>query len=341
VIFQQIVAIYPMTMRHNLARSCVVALILCLNVRTFADELGTKPLNIERSEDQKEKSYRLYIGEKEYHLPFKTRLSEPIKEGQTIHAVGRVAKDPQRIDFNFHKGATPNADMPLHLSIRFDEGLFSGKIVYNNFKNGNWSDKEERISSPYKAEEIFDLRVRILGGTYKVFGNRREIGTFQQRENLEGVDHVSINGDLSSLRVFHYGGTIFPLPYSAIAKLTPGRRLDISGMPTGKKVNINLYRANMDSALQFSIRYNEGVIVRNSMVNNEWGKEEREGGFPLSKNEIFDVTIINEAYSFQIFINGKRFCTFAHRTQNPGDVETLEIDGDVELQTVTINDVPK
>lgn len=52
---------------------------------------------------------------------------------------------------------------------------------------------------------MFDLRVRLLGGTYKVYGNRREIGSFQQRESLDGVDHVSINGDLSSLRVFHYG----------------------------------------------------------------------------------------------------------------------------------------
>lgn len=74
------------------------------------------------------------------------------------------------------------------------------------------------------------------------------------------------------------------------------------------------------------------------MVNNEWGKEEREGGFPLAKNEVFDITIINEAWSFQFFINGKRFGTFAHRTSNPNDIETLEIEGDVELHTVTIND---
>jgi len=307
----------------------------------FADELGTHPLHLEKSEDAKEKSYRLYVGEQEYHLPFKTRISEPFKEGQTIHAVGRVAKDPQRIDFNFHKGAARDADMPLHLSIRFDEGIFSGKIVYNIFKNGNWSENEQRISSPYKAEELFDIRVRIVGGKYKVYGNRREIGTFDQRENLIGVDHVSINGDLASLRVFHYGGTVFPNPYTAIAKLTPGKRLDISGMPTGKRVNVNLYRANMEYALQLSIRYNEGIIVRNAMVDGEWGKEEREGTFPLSKNEIFDVTIINEAYGFQIFLNGKRFCTFAHRG-SPTDVETLEIEGNVEVQTVTINDaVPK
>jgi len=315
----------------------ISVLLVCL-AQCFADELGTKPLELDKSENVKEKSYRLYVGEREYRLPFKTRISEPFKEGQTIHAVGRVAKDPTRIDFNFHKGGQPDADMPLHFSIRFDEGLFAGKIVYNNFKNGNWSASEQRISSPYKEDQTFDLRVRIKAGIFQLYGNRREIGTFQQRESLDNVDHVSINGDLSSLRVFHYGGTIFPSPYTAIAKLTPGKRLDISGVPTGKHVNINLYRADMSSSLLFSMRYNEGVIVRNSMINKEWGKEERDGGFPLAKNEVFDVTIINEEYSFQFFINGQRFGTFAHRSTNPVDIETLEVSGDVELHTVTINE---
>jgi hypothetical protein len=73
-----------------------------------------------------------------------------------------------RIDFNFKKGGQPNSDIPFHLSIRFDEGLFAGQIVHNNLKNGNWSDKEERISSPFDKNGPFDLRVRILGGEYKV-----------------------------------------------------------------------------------------------------------------------------------------------------------------------------
>lgn len=108
-----------------------------------------------------------------------------------------------RIDFNFHKGGDDDDDMPLHLSIRFDEGLFrgaifdfitlfftgifSGKVVYNTFENGNWSEDEKRISSPYKADELFDIRVRIRGGKYQIFGNRREIGTFDQRLPLDEV----------------------------------------------------------------------------------------------------------------------------------------------------------
>ncbi|KAI6242924.1 Galectin [Aphelenchoides fujianensis] len=175
-------------MRFTLVLSLVAFCVL-------ADELGTKPLNIEKTEDPKEKSYRQFVGEQEFHLPFKTRLSESFKEGQTVHASGRISKDPQRIDFNFHKGAAKDADIPLHLSIRFDEGIFSGKIVYNIMKarftskasqpsNGNWSENEQRIDSPFKSEGLFDLRVRIVGGKFKVYANRREIGTFEQRENL-------------------------------------------------------------------------------------------------------------------------------------------------------------
>ncbi|WKX95473.1 hypothetical protein Q1695_012157 [Nippostrongylus brasiliensis] len=305
-----------------------VSLLLLLAACAWAEEtsLGTD----NSATEPKEKNYKKYIGEMDYRLPFKTRVSEAFVVGQTIHAVGTLSDKPTRIDFNFHKGAAKDADLPLHFSIRFDEGIFSGKFVYNTFKDGNWSENEQRISNPFKAGQEFDLRV---------FANRVEVGVFEQRQPLDGIDHVSIRGDLVKLRLFHYGGRIFPNPYMAVAELKPGKRLDISALPTGKRVNINLYRENKEFALQVSIRFNEGAIVRNAMNNNQWGKEEREGDMPISKGEVFDATIINEEFSFQIFFNGKRFASFSHRG-SPTDIKTLEIDGDVEVHTVTINDAP-
>jgi len=47
------------------------------------------------------------------------------------------------------------------------------------------------------------------------------------------IDHVSISGDLASLRLFHYGGRNFEMPYHVIAELTPGKRLDMSAYPKG------------------------------------------------------------------------------------------------------------
>jgi len=286
----------------------------------------------------REEEYKKYIGETTFRLPFKTRISEPFQEGQTIHAVGTLSSEPHRVDFNFHKGADRNADIPLHLSIRFDEGIFSGKLVYNTFENGNWSDREQRISNPFRANQEFDLRVRILDNKFQVFANRVEVGTFEQRQSLAGIDHVSISGDLSHLRLFHYGGRNFTSPYAAQAQLIPGKRLDIAALPKGKRININLSRANRDIALQLSMRFSEGVCVRNAQREFIWGAEEREGEFTLNRNEIFDATIINEEFSFQIFFNTKRFCTFQHRG-SPTDIATLEIDGDLEILTVTINTV--
>ena len=81
-----------------------------------------------------------------------------------------------------------------------------------------------------------------------MFANREELGTFEQRMPLTGVslklidsrsalmiqiDHVLISGDLASLRLFHYGGRNFVMPYHVVAELTPGKRLDMSAYPKG------------------------------------------------------------------------------------------------------------
>uniref|UniRef100_A0AC35U4E5 Galectin n=1 Tax=Rhabditophanes sp. KR3021 TaxID=114890 RepID=A0AC35U4E5_9BILA len=290
------------------------------------------------ADDGKEEAYRKFIGEKTYSIPFKTRVSEPLKNGHTIHVIGTINEAPKRVDFNFHKGAADDADMPLHLSIRFDEGFFHSKIVYNIFENGNWSDTEQRISNPFKANTTFDLRVRLSGNKYQIFTNRKEIGAFNIRTNIEGIDYVSITGDLKELKLFKYGGAEFDVPYTALAAVVPGKRLDVSAMPKGKRVDVQLQRKNGDIPLQISIRYNEGAIVRNSQTGEVWDKEEREGKFPLNKNEIFDLTIINEPYSYQIFFNNKRFATYAHRG-SAEDIHTVSITGDVALQTVTVNSV--
>ncbi|GMS85621.1 hypothetical protein PENTCL1PPCAC_7796 [Pristionchus entomophagus] len=285
----------------------------------------------------KETNYKLLIGEQDFRLPFKTRVVQSFVNGQTIHTLGKINEKPTRIDFNFHKGADKDADMPLHFSIRFDEGFFHSKFIYNTFLNGNWSEDEQRINNPFKADKDFDLRVRIVNETYHVFANRKDVGKFNIRQPLDGIDHVSIRGDLTKLRLFHYGGSHFPNPYSAIANLVPGKRLDISGVPTGEDYGSSAFSSQNSIQTFLSVRFNEGVIVRNAMANNMWGKEERDGELTMKKGEVFDLTIINEEFSLQIFVNGKRFSTFMHRGK-PSDFKTLNVDGDVELHTVTIND---
>lgn len=45
--------------------------------------------------------------------------------------------------------------------------------------------------------------------------------------------------------------------------------------------------------------------------------------------------IKNEEYAFQIFVNGERFASYAHRI-DPHEVGGLQIQGDVELSGIQI-----
>lgn len=106
----------------------------------------------------------------------------------------------------------------------------------------------------------------------------------------------------------------------------------VYGTPTGNRFEINFVAANGNILFHFNPRIDEGVVVRNSEVGSEWQKEEREGGNPFKKGTAFDLVIVNEPYSIQVFVDNKRFATFAHRTGSPShDYAICRIDGELEL----------
>lgn len=82
-----------------------------------------------------------------------------------------------------------------------------------------------------------------------------------------------------------------------------------------KRFHVNLLRKNGDIALHFNPRFDEKAtlmdkndeqlnkfqtVVRNSLQNNEWGNEEKEGKMPFEKGVGFDLAIQNEAYAFNV-----------------------------------------
>uniref|UniRef100_A0A914UTV9 Galectin n=1 Tax=Plectus sambesii TaxID=2011161 RepID=A0A914UTV9_9BILA len=268
-------------------------------------------------------------------IPFKTQISEPLQNGQTIHTSGTIKEDAKRINFNLHFGSAEfgASDLPMHLSIRFDEG----KIVYNTYQAGEWSAEEDRVKNPFKAGGEFDLRVRALDEKFHVYANRHEVAKFDQRIPLAQVSHVSIDGDLSELHLFHFGGRKFDIPTCCDAPMATGRRVDISAIPKGDCFTINLFHADKkEHALHFSVRFEEDAVVRNATTDGKWGNEEREGKFPFKKNQVCDITIANEEYSMQLFVDGQRFGTFAHRG-NPNDINGLTIEGDVDVMSILFN----
>jgi hypothetical protein len=116
-----------------------------------------------------------------------------------------------------------------------------------------------------------------------------------------------------------------------------GKKLFVSGVPEKKceGFSVNLMTDRNEYAFHFNPRYNKKLIVRNANVGGAWGTEESEGKFPLQSDLAFDIMIVNEAYSFQCFVNGVHFCSFAHRT-DPSQLKGLKIEGDCVLMGVHV-----
>uniref|UniRef100_A0A915NNE0 Galectin n=1 Tax=Meloidogyne floridensis TaxID=298350 RepID=A0A915NNE0_9BILA len=223
--------------------------------------------------------------ETNYPIPYRSKLTEQFEPGQTLILKGKTAED---------------------------------SIVYNTFAKGEWG-KEERKSNPYKKGDDIDIRIRAHDSKFTIFADQKEIKEYEHRVPLSSVTHFSIDGDILVTHI-HWGGKYYvrrPVPYeSGIVGegFAPGKTMLIFGTPEkkGKRFHINLLRKNGDIALHFNPRFDEKAIVRNSLIANEWGNEEREGKLPLEKGIGFDLKIVNEEYAFQIFLNEERFCSYAH-----------------------------
>ncbi|KAL3115936.1 hypothetical protein niasHT_007236 [Heterodera trifolii] len=278
----------------------------------------------------------LMAAESQYPIPYRSKLTEPFEPGQTLIVKGKTAEDSVRFTINLHHTSADFSgnDVPLHISVRFDEG----KIVFNTFSKGEWG-KEERKSNPYKKGDDIDLRIRAHDSKFTVYADQKELKEFEHRVPLSHVTHFSIDGDVLITQI-HWGGKYYPVPYeSGITGdgFAPGKTLLIFGTPEkkGKRFHINLLKKNGDIALHLNPRFDEKAIIRNSLIANEWGNEEREGKIPLEKGIGFDLKVINEEYAFQIFINDERYCTYAHRVE-PHDLHGLQIGGDVEITGIQI-----
>uniref|UniRef100_A0A914XEK6 Galectin n=1 Tax=Plectus sambesii TaxID=2011161 RepID=A0A914XEK6_9BILA len=272
---------------------------------------------------------------KTFSIPYHSHLSERIEPGQTLIVKGQTFEDSKRFSINFQKdGVSNSVDIPLHLSIRFDEN----KVVLNSLSKGEWG-KEERKKVPFKKGEPFDIRIRAHDNKFVIFCDRKEFEEFEYRLPLTHITHMSIDGDIALSNV-HWGGKYYAIPYeSDIAGngLAPGKTLIIYATPEkkAKRFSVNLLKRNGDVALHFNSRFDEKAVIRNSQQAGDWGNEEREGKIPFEKSVGFDLAIKNEPYAYQIFVNGERFCTFAHRC-DPHDITKMQIDGDLEVAGIQI-----
>uniref|UniRef100_A0A1I7T970 Galectin n=1 Tax=Caenorhabditis tropicalis TaxID=1561998 RepID=A0A1I7T970_9PELO len=265
-------------------------------------------------------------------VPYTSRLGQPLEAGQTLNVHGKINEGALVAELNLLQGGgdiAPNHQVILHVKLNFKDK----KIVFNSYENGVWG-KEEHESLPFQPGQDFDLRIRVLEEAFEISADNKKIHEFKHRLPFRSIEFLSVRGEVS-LSGIHWGGRFYKLPWETgfpAGHLERGQRIHLYGIPKGDRWSFDLVARNQDVLFHFNPRLKEKVVVRNSHRNGFWDNEEREGEFPFKKDIGFDLTVVNEEFSIQIFINGQRFGTFQHRTQNPiGDYIGLRIDGEVEV----------
>lgn len=275
-------------------------------------------------------------------VPHDSRLERSMQLGQMFTIRGRIIDEiPEegeaaRITINLAGDARGrNAHtIAMHMNIRFDRN----ETVFNSNDRGQWQ-KEEKEKLPFKAGDEFDIRIRAIEEKFEIMVNQKEFHDFDFRIPLDQITNLFIDGPIVLYNIM-WGGRFYSVPYESRFEggFTTGKSLLISGVPEKKcKIfHVNLITDSGDIALHFNPRFSEEKVVRNSQENGGWGSEEKEGNFPFKHDVGFDLLIKNESYSFQVYVDGERFCTFGHR-MDPNSITRLEVDGDeLELQAIQV-----
>ncbi|XP_046719724.1 galectin-4-like [Silurus meridionalis] len=120
--------------------------------------------------------------------------------------------------------------------------------------------------------------------------------------------------------------------------MVSNRTIIIRGMvPYGAdRFHINFIAgASRDIAFHLNPRIREGLVIRNSQINGCWGEEEIDLNFnPFMEGQYFEISIRCGEKKIKVFANGQHMCTFHHRFQPYNQIDTLEVDGDVQVSYI-------
>ncbi|XP_041809653.1 galectin-3b [Chelmon rostratus] len=103
------------------------------------------------------------------------------------------------------------------------------------------------------------------------------------------------------------------------------------------KITVDLTTAR-DLAFHFNPRFNEcgnKVIVRNSCINNQWGREERDlERFPFVQGQSFELKILCTNNEFKVAVDNAHLLEFKHRITDLRSINALNIYNDLTLSKV-------
>ncbi|KAJ8256622.1 hypothetical protein COCON_G00187740 [Conger conger] len=277
-----------------------------------------------------------------------TPHSEPIngglRHGMYLYFKGTIPSVAKSFAINLQNSGMEGSDVALHVNPRFEES-----VVFNTCRSGSWEEEERPAEMPFCKGEDFELLIIVTTEGYQVIANGRQFHFFKHRMQVEQVSAVNIVGDVSlkPVHIVQSGPEQPGLGKIAISEiphvspiyggLRPLMYLYFKGT-CRESFYINLQNAEMegsDIGIHLNHKLDSGVVVFNAFQNGGWGPEESVEGMLFNKDEEFEIVYIISSEGYTVNINGRQCHFFKHR-MSVEQVSTIQIAGDVSMQTLNI-----
>ncbi|XP_005881398.1 PREDICTED: galectin-8 isoform X2 [Myotis brandtii] len=298
-------------------------------------------------------------------IPYVGTIPEQLEPGTLIVIRGHVPGDSDRFQVDLQCGSSvnPRADVVFHFNPRFKR---TNCIVCNTLKNEKWGREEITYDMPFRKEKSFEIVMMVLKDKFQVAVNGKHTLLYAHRISPEKIDTLGIYGKVSIHSVgFSFSSDLrsaqastlevavlngedvpsagmsqFSLPFVARlnSSMGPGRTVVIKGEVNAKAKGFNvdlISGKSKDIALHLNPRLNSKAFIRNSFLQESWGEEERNiTCFPFSPGMYFEMIIYCDVKEFKVAVNGVHSLEYKHRFKELPSIDTLEVDGDIQLLEV-------
>lgn len=279
-------------------------------------------------------------------IPFVETIPGQLVPGTLIVIRGHVPDSSDRFQVDLQCGSSvqPRADVIFHFNPRFKR---THCIVCNTLKNERWGREEITYDMPFKKEKSFEIVIMVLKEKFQVAVNGKHTLLYAHRMSPEKIDTLGIYGKVnihsvgfSFSSVQNAGMSQLCLPFVARlnSPMGAGRTVVVKGEVnrSAKGFNVDLLSGkSKDIALHLNPRLDVKAFVRNSFIQESWGEEERNiTCFPFSPGMYFEMIIYCDVKEFKVAINGVHSLEYRHRFKALNSIDTVEIDGDLQLLEV-------
>ncbi|RXN19251.1 galectin-3-like isoform X2 [Labeo rohita] len=169
--------------------------------------------------------------------------------------------------------------------------------------------------------------------------NRSGQGNHTNQHGLGSLSSLQLLGGLD----LHHKLVLMTVPFDLPLQSGAYNKMVITIVgevkPNAKHFTVNLNRGN-DIAFHLNPRFNEGgkqAIVRNSMIGNKWGGEERElSSFPFVLGKPFELKILCTDTEYKVAVNKSHLLEYKHRIRELNQIRGLSVYNDVILNSVNV-----